>query len=202
MTGVFVAVEGIDRSGKTTLTASLARSLRQRGLTVRERTEPSRGPVGQLFREMSSGQISPMSAALLSAADRHDQQDPLARDLAAADVVISDRYYLSGLAYHLVDGVPTTFYRSLNTSVRRPDLYLYLVIDWDVAQRRRGRHDGRWEEPSFATRVPRGYDVCARELATLEHARLARIDAARPAAAVQHDALAAIASALPERNAA
>jgi dTMP kinase len=199
--GLFVAVEGIDRSGKTTLTGALATSIRELGFVVAQRAEPSGGPVGRLFRAMSvAGDLSAMSAALLSAADRHDQQAALTHDLNTAGLILSDRYYLSGLAYHHADGIPTNFYRSLNNGIRRPDLYLYLDVDLDIARSRRGRHDGRWETPSFAALVPVAYEVCVGELEALEHVRLVRVDASHTATAVHRDALAAIVSALTERQ--
>jgi dTMP kinase len=199
--GLFVAVEGIDRSGKTTLTSALATSIRELGFVVAQRAEPSGGTVGRLFREMSTaGNLSPISAALLSAADRHDQQAALTHDLKTAELILSDRYYLSGLAYHHADGIPTTFYRSLNNGIRRPDLYLYLDVDLDIARSRRGGQDGRWEAPSFAALVPAAYEVCAGQLEALEHVRLVRVDASRTAATVHRDALAAIVYALTERQ--
>ena len=85
-----------------------------------------------------------MMLALLSAADRYDQQARLADQECA--LVISDRYYLSGLAYHAADGIDPLFYQQLNAGVRRPDLYLFLTS----GPRRRGgaagrRAPDRWE---------------------------------------------------------
>jgi thymidylate kinase len=40
---LFVAVEGVDRAGKTTLVAALANTWRARGLAAATRAEPSRG---------------------------------------------------------------------------------------------------------------------------------------------------------------
>ncbi|RKN49870.1 dTMP kinase, partial [Streptomyces klenkii] len=103
---LFVAIEGIDASGKTTLTASLAAALRTRGLAVATHKEPGHGPVGELFRRLSaSGRCPPTTMALLSSAERHAQQEALAAALRRHQVVIADRYYLSGLAYHAADGI-------------------------------------------------------------------------------------------------
>jgi dTMP kinase len=116
---LFVAVEGVDRAGKTTLVAALANTWRARGLAAATRAEPSRGPIGQLFRELGSDPaLSAMAAALLSAADRRHQQPALAADLAGHDLVAADRYYLSGLAYHHAEGVDPDVYRALNAGPR------------------------------------------------------------------------------------
>lgn len=201
--GLFVAIEGIDRSGKTTLTASLAATARRLGYTTTLRSEPSTAPIGAVFRQLSDGDgLSPMTAALLSSADRHHQQPAIGHSLATADLLVADRYYLSGLAYHCADGIVPSFYRSLNDGIRRPDLYVYLVVDLPTAQRRRGRHDDRWEAPDLAARVPAAYETCLRQIQLLDQVPVVRIDAAQTATAVHDDALAAIVSAITERQAA
>ncbi|MEV6525032.1 dTMP kinase [Longispora sp. NPDC051575] len=157
--GLFVAVEGVDHAGKTTLTAALAAALTARGLAVASRREPSAGPIGTQFRLWSAA-TPPMPAeamALLSAADRHQQQADLSADLAAYAVVLSDRYYLSGLAYHRADGIDLTRYAAFNTGIRRPDLYLVLDVDPATASGRAGAPDGRWEQPALAHLLPGSY---------------------------------------------
>jgi dTMP kinase len=132
-----------------------------------------------------------MMLALLSAADRYDQQARLADQQCA--LVISDRYYLSGLAYHAADGIGQLLYQQLNTGVRRPDLYLFLHLDPAVAAARLGdRTRDRWERGGIAARVPQSYLAALHLAETTENARIARLDAA----AAPHDVLAQALSAL------
>lgn len=191
---VFVAVEGIDASGKTTLTTALASALRHKGLAVAERREPSRGPVGEFFRRMSTtGGWPAMTMALLSSADRYQQQDDLDTAQQRHQVVLSDRYYLSGLAYHAVDGIDPACYQQLNRDVTKPDAYLYLDITPALAAtRKRGGPDDYWEERDFAVRLPAAYDACLALVTDTEAARVIRIDASKPPHAVLGTALAAI----------
>ncbi|MGH3939376.1 MAG: dTMP kinase [Pseudonocardiaceae bacterium] len=195
----FVAVEGIDASGKTTLTAALTTVLRRRGLVVVEHKEPSRGPVGMVFRQLSStGGCPAMTMALLSSADRHEQQEHLTVARRRCQVLLADRYYLSGLAYHAADGIAPTFYQQLNQQVIKPDLYLYLDITPTLAARRTcGRPDGYWEQPEFAARLPDAYDTSLTLVTSTEGARVIRIDAGQPVRAVLDTALAALCAALP-----
>ncbi|MGQ0776607.1 MAG: dTMP kinase [Pseudonocardiales bacterium] len=195
----FIAVEGIDASGKTTLTAALAITLRHKGLTIAEYKEPSRGPVGMVFRHLSAtGGCSAMTMALLSSADRHQQQEHLAAALRRCQVLLADRYYLSGLAYHAADGVAPTFYQQLNQQVTKPEVYLYLDITPTLAAKRTsGRPDGYWEQPEFAARLPDAYDTSLTLVTNTEDARVIRIDASQPAQAVLDAALAALCAALP-----
>jgi dTMP kinase len=185
-------VEGIDGSGKTTLVTALAAALPRRGVRVATHREPSGGPVGHLFRHLSADEEhDPVALALLSAADRHDQQAMLARP--GADLVISDRYYLSGLAYHAADGVDPVFYQRINDGVRRPDLYLFLgIAPAAAAARRRGGPSDRWEREVIAARLPAAYERALRLVEETEGAAVTRLDAAQPAPAVLAQALSAL----------
>jgi dTMP kinase len=194
---VFVAIEGIDHSGKTTLTGSLAALLRPR-YRVCTYKEPSVGPIGTLFRQLGvTGTALPIVMALLSAADRHAQQPHLVRQLDDCDVLLADRFYLSGLAYHAADGIDPIFYQRLAVGVRRPDAYLYLDLDPETAAgRAAGRPDSSWEEPEFATRLPAAYRRCLDLVTGTEQAHIVHLDASQPAHLVQRAALAAITSLL------
>lgn len=190
---LLVAVEGIDGSGKTTLTAALIADLARRGISVSSHREPSDGPAGQLLRSLSAddGRHS-MMLALLSAADRFDHQARIAE--RGSDLVISDRYYLSGLAYHAADGISQAVYQRLNDGVRRPDLYLFLHLDPRAAAARLGdRTRDRWERGPVAAAVPHAYEAALRLVQATENARVARLDAAAQPHDVLDQALSALA---------
>jgi dTMP kinase len=154
------------------------------------------------FRQIADDTTMPAAAAaLLSAADRHQQQATVREHLTGHHVVLSDRYYLSGLAYHLADGIDPSYYRSLNEGIRRPDLYLYLALDPAVAARRGQPPLGRWEQPTLAAALPDAYRRCIRLLTDTEDARVIPIDAGQPPAQVLAEALAAVHALTSERNA-
>ncbi|GIJ29795.1 thymidylate kinase [Micromonospora qiuiae] len=191
---LFVAVEGIDHSGKTTLVEGLCQTLTGRGVAVGRHKEPTSAPIGSLLRSFAVEEPAcPAALALLSAADRHHQQPTLRALLREAQVVISDRYYLSGLAYHLADGIDPAFYASSCAGgVRMPDVYLYLDVPVPVAAERVDRPpDSRWETREFTSRLPGAYHTC---LALLrgQGADVVGLDAQQPAPAVLASALAAI----------
>ncbi|MEW2385565.1 dTMP kinase [Micromonospora sp. NPDC047707] len=191
--GLFVAVEGIDHSGKTTLAESLYRTLTGRGVAVGRHKEPTSAPIGSLLRSLAVEEPAcPAALALLSAADRHHQQPTLRALLREAQVVISDRYYLSGLAYHHADGIGPAFYAACAAGVRMPDVYLYLDVPVPVAASRVDRPpDSRWETAEFTSRLPGAYHTC---LALLrgQGADVVVLDAQQPAPAVLAAALAAV----------
>lgn len=131
----FIVLEGLDGAGTTTQTARLEEWLRALGLTVVVTREPSDGPIGRLIREMlrnRHGDVDPSAIALLFAADRVDH---LAREihpnLSAGNIVISDRYLMSSLAYQGRDG-NLPWVEILNQRADTPDLTILLDVDLEV----------------------------------------------------------------------
>jgi dTMP kinase len=186
-------VEGIDHSGKTTLVESLCRTLTDRGVVVERHKEPTGAPIGSVLRSLAvENPACPVALALLSAADRHHQQPTLESQLRAARVVVADRYYLSGLAYHHADGIDPTFYAACAGGVRMPDVYLYLDVPTPVAATRVDRApDSRWETPEFTSRLPGAYRTCLALLRS-QGADVVVLDAQQPEPAVLSAALAVI----------
>jgi dTMP kinase len=152
LAGRFIVLEGIDGAGTTTQRERLATWLRGLGHTVRTTAEPSSGPLGKLIRGLlspASGSCDADAMALLFAADRRDH---LAREiepqLQAGDVVLSDRYVLSSLAYQTAAGVSREFIYAANfggRGIREPDLTLFVEVPVDIAAERRARREGAVE---------------------------------------------------------
>lgn len=102
--GVFIVFEGGEGIGKTTQAKLLKAWLEQEGEKVVLSREPGGSDLGIEIRKIllshSTGEISPRAEALLYAADRAHHVFSLIRPaLAAGEVVISDRYFDSSIAY-------------------------------------------------------------------------------------------------------
>ncbi|HEY7222322.1 MAG TPA: dTMP kinase [Micromonosporaceae bacterium] len=107
--GVFVVFEGGEGSGKSTQVELLAATLRGEGWQVVVTREPGATAVGQRIRhlllERAAGvsgavTLAPRAEALLYAADRaHHVASVVRPALEAGNIVISDRYIDSSLAY-------------------------------------------------------------------------------------------------------
>jgi dTMP kinase len=163
--GAFVVVEGIDGSGSTSVVAALASHFRAAKRPVHATCEPSSGPFGVTIRQiLSHGYAVPNRAsasfgwatmALLFATDRLDHLEAeVLPHLQAGELVLSDRYDLSSLAYQSATappdasgraGDPVAWIRELNRQARRPDLTLVLDVDPDVAAERRKSRGGKAE---------------------------------------------------------
>ncbi|MEI6671646.1 MAG: dTMP kinase, partial [Actinomycetes bacterium] len=102
--GLFIAFEGGEGSGKSTQTKLLKKWLEDREHGVVLSREPGGTPLGNDLREIllshRTGVISPRAEALLYAADRaHHVYSVIRPALEAGDVVITDRYFDSSIAY-------------------------------------------------------------------------------------------------------
>ena len=103
-TGVFIAFEGGEGTGKSTQSKLLKEWLETRGESVVLSREPGGTDLGQGLRKIllghETGVISPRAEALLYAADRAHHVFSIIRPaLAEGKVVITDRYFDSSIAY-------------------------------------------------------------------------------------------------------
>jgi dTMP kinase len=102
--GIFIAFEGGEGIGKSTQSQLLKQWLEQEGESVVLSREPGGTDLGVEIRKIllshSTGEISPRAEALLYAADRaHHVFSVIRPALANGQVVISDRYFDSSIAY-------------------------------------------------------------------------------------------------------
>ncbi len=102
--GIFIAFEGGEGSGKSTQTVLLKKYLESIGEQVLTTREPGGTELGKSLRTIlldpATGAISPRSEALLYAADRaHHVYLTIRPALEAGQVVITDRYLDSSIAY-------------------------------------------------------------------------------------------------------
>ncbi len=134
---MFIVIEGLDGSGKTTQTNILSQRLKSAGKDVVVQAEPTPGQFGRLCREALGGrlELTKSQLALLFTLDRIDHnKDPdngIDALLAAGKTVICDRYYYSTLAYQGVD-VGMDWLKNVNlgcADIRRPDLVIFLDLE-------------------------------------------------------------------------
>ncbi len=96
---MFVAIEGIDGSGKTTFARALKDKLEMAGRRVRLTFEPTEGIVGALIKGAVERGIEPETEALLFMADRCEHVREIRGWLRDGYDVIADRYVYSTIAY-------------------------------------------------------------------------------------------------------
>ncbi len=150
----FVAIEGIDGSGKSTVIRLLADTLPRVYVT----REPSGGPIGRLIREwaLRGGSVDPYVDTLLFAADRIEHyRREIEPKLRENFLVVTERYIESSIAYQGAAGVPIDFIKYINSLVPKSDLTVILDVDPQIAIARIARRGGveKFEHVSFLRRV-------------------------------------------------
>ncbi len=110
--GKLIAFEGIDASGKTTQVKLLKKALEKKGKKVFLTKNPTRkGPIGKLIHQVLRGKIKVplVSFQYLYSADRQVQQIEIIKHLKKGDIVITDRYFWSSIAYGISDRDATDY---------------------------------------------------------------------------------------------
>ena len=153
--GVFIAFEGGDGAGKSTQAQLLSAWLEELGHTVVVTREPGGTPFGRTVRELvlHGDHVAPRAEALLFAADRaHHVETLILPALGRGEVVITDRYVDSSIAYQGAGrdlGVDEV--RELNvwaTGGLVPTLTVLIDLPADVGRARRGGIHDRLESES------------------------------------------------------
>src|SRR5215218_3472922 len=160
MQGLFVTIEGIDRSGKTTQARMLCEALGDEALGVRE---PGGTEVGERVRELLKDPavaLTPESEALLFAAARAELVAKVIRPaLEEGRVVVSDRFLDSSLAYQGgARGLGVDEVERINrfaTGGLLPDLTFLLEIDPLAAAERARAIASRTRAPRCSRRCSR-----------------------------------------------
>jgi len=137
MSGILIAVEGIDGSGKSTIAGYIARRLEEQGIPCVLLKEPSESVYGKRLREMK-WLLSAEDELELFTRDREiDVRERILPALRDGRVVIMDRYYLSSIAYQGARGIDPEMIRERNESFApKPDLVLLLDLPVDAAMER------------------------------------------------------------------
>jgi dTMP kinase len=196
--GLFITLEGIDGTGKSTQLRLLAQHLRKRRLAVRVTREPGGTKVGERIRKIllasTTTGLAPLAElALIYAARAQHLQEVIRPALAKGEIVVSDRYNDASLAYQGYGrelGVETVrAFDRLVCARTQPDLTILL----DLAPRlslRRAQARRSWRESkqerfelqgmNFHKKVRNGYLAIARK----QPRRVKVVQAGRPVAEV------------------
>ncbi len=178
--GLFITLEGIDGTGKSTQLRRLVRHMNKRGFPVRVTREPGGTKVGEQIRKIllasATTRLAPLAElALMYAARAQHLQEVIRPALQKGEIVVSDRYNDASLAYQGYGrelGVETV--RAFDRAIcgrTQPDLTIVLDLDPRLSlaraqsrQSRRKSKQGRFESQgvNFHERVRKGYLAIAR----------------------------------------
>lgn len=182
--GRYIALEGGDGSGKSTVARALAERLEASGEEVVIVREPGGTPLGEAIRDLllESETLDDWAEVFLFAAQRAE----LAREvidpaLSTGKWVVSDRTYYSSIAYQgRARGLGESAVRRINEQGLGgtvPDHVFVLDVDPGAALARQHREDRIGKEGvEFQERVIRSY----RELAQREPGRVTLLSGSMP----------------------
>lgn len=189
MKSAFIVIEGLDGSGKTTQAKTLVQKLGQSYNAVYT-LEPSKGRIGSFIRRQilyGEKRLSVPVEALLFAADRVEHvQNEIIPKLSKGQIVISDRYVYSSLAYQGSSGLSLDWIQTLNQNALRPDLALFIDVDPEIVLNRLKRKKSIMENIETQKKVREVY------LKFVNRGELFRIEGNQPIKAVAEEVLTAV----------
>ncbi|MEM0347541.1 MAG: dTMP kinase [Zestosphaera sp.] len=133
----FIVFEGLDGSGKTTVSLRIVEALAREGFKVLYTYEPYSEDFIKLINDYGK-RLGGVMEAYLMAADRYNHVvSVITPALREGLIVVSDRYYYSSLAYQGAKGVDVEWIKTLNKFAPEPDLAIYLDVEPSVGLRRK-----------------------------------------------------------------
>ena len=159
--GIFICIEGLDGSGKTTHAHRIVRNLQKKGFDAVYTTEPSRGELGKFIRAsvlQGKKRVPRVVEVLLFAVDRveHLEKD-VKPALEEGKIVISDRCVYSSLAYQGAAGLDLEWIEEINRMALPPDLAIYIDVPPEVVVERIRRKKSVMERLETQRRVKEFY---------------------------------------------
>ena len=205
---MFITLEGPEGSGKTSHIPHLVEFLREKGYIVFPTREPGGTPIGEQIREvihnLKNVEMHPRTETLLYQAARAQIVEQVIRPrLAAGEIVLSDRYADSTIAYqgygHQQDLEQVRALIRYATGGLVPDLTILLDLDVEVGLKRKQK-DADWNRMDaltvdFHRRVRAGYLQMVKQ----ESGRWVVVDASQVWKKVQEDLREKILAAIPPK---
>ena len=173
---MFITLEGPEGSGKTSHIPPLVEYLREEGHTVFPTREPGGTSIGEQIREvihdLKNVEMHPRTETLLYQAARAQIVEQVFKPrLKAGEIVISDRYYDSTIAYqgygHQQDLEQVRALVKYATGGLVPDLTILLDVEVEEGLRRK-KKDNEWNRldaytVEFHQRVHAGYSEMVKQ---------------------------------------
>ncbi len=168
---MFITLEGPEGSGKTSHIPYLVEYLREKGYVVFPTREPGGTTISEQIRDilhdLKNAEMHPRTETLLYQAARAQIVEQVIKPrLDAGEIVISDRYYDSTIAYqgygHQQDLEQVRALVKYATGGLTPDLTILLDLEIEVGLKRKTQNEMEWNRMDaytveFHKRVRAGY---------------------------------------------
>jgi dTMP kinase len=189
VTGLLIAFEGLDQSGKQTQAELLRERLAAQGRPVQVLSFPDYqttigAEIGRALRGERHYTADVMQ--LLYVANRYEWKQEIAAARERGEIVVCDRYLASSIAYGEAQGLDAAWLGAIQRYLPQPDVTILLDIPPDVSARR--KRDGRDRYEQDLALLARVRDSYLRQA----QGGWARVDANRDRDAVAADVWAAV----------
>jgi dTMP kinase len=197
MTGLLIAFEGLDQSGKQTQAERLRDDVMRRGRACRLLSFPDYATY--IGREIHAGlhggrDYGPDVMQLLYVANRYEKKPLIEQWLADGTIVVCDRYLASSVAYGEAHGLDGQWLADAQRYLPPADLTILLDIAPETAARRKATDRDKYERDlALLSRVRDSYRGQA------DRGRWVRLDGERDKDAVAADVIMAVSSRLERR---
>lgn len=157
MRGALIAVEGLDRTGKTTQTERLLDKLTKLNVKHKLVKFPQRETnIGKIINQYltdKSYELNDRAIHLLFSANRWELADQIKKDLDEGYLIILDRYVYSGASYSTAKGLDFDWCMGPDKGLPRPDVTIFLKFENSENSNRSGFGDERYEVVEFQEKV-------------------------------------------------
>lgn len=148
MSGMLIAFEGLDQSGKETQAQQLRERLRGAGHKVRFLSFPDYGTsIGEEIARALQGEreYGPDVMQLLFVANRHERREAILEWIGGGLILLCDRYRASSIAYGEAQGLDTAWLQEIQSLLPLADLTIYIDISPATAAKRKAHDRDRFE---------------------------------------------------------
>lgn len=161
--GALIAIEGVDRVGKTTLAQQLVNSLKNSGHSAEYIRFPDRStPIGSLISSYlaKESHLDDHVIHLLFSANRWEWHEKIKKALLSGTTLIVDRYAYSGVAYsNAKENLTIDWCKNSDAGLVKADAVFYLTLEEMTSLgSRHGFGDEIYESHSFQSKVKKAYE--------------------------------------------
>jgi dTMP kinase len=161
MSGLLIAFEGLDQSGKQTQAEMVSEHVTARGREARLLSFPDYAtPIGSEIAKALHGEreYGADVMQLMYVANRYEKRVDMERELQHGLVLVCDRYLASSIAYGEAQGLDASWLRDMQRYLPRPDLTILLDIAPETAVQRKATGRDRYERDlALLSRVRESY---------------------------------------------
>jgi dTMP kinase len=193
---MFIVIEGVDGSGKSSAVNHMINYLQINGVTCHHLVFPDRStPTGIIINQFLKGEIEvdPETLHLLFAANRREKKVQIQKWQEQGDWIICDRYWYSGAAYSSAHGINMGWCTNVDKGLHDPDILVFIDITPVKSLERVVARDGeqveRYENLEFQNKVYKNYQDMLKFYFDRKKTQLVLIDGTLPKSEMLKDIL-------------